>query len=88
MPSSSKERCWRQVYSTCSVHTRENEAVVAAVLPAAEQLGFCLVDPFPRWPRRGLPGTVADAEKLVRTDPSKDGTDGFFLAVFERVLQL
>lgn len=32
----------RLVYSTCSVHDRENEAVVAAVLPEAKQLGFQL----------------------------------------------
>ena len=41
----------RLVYSTCSVHERENEAVVAAVLPHARQLGFDLVDPFPPWHR-------------------------------------
>jgi putative methyltransferase len=72
----------RLVYSTCSLHARENEAVVAAVLPEYEQRGFALADPFPGWHRRGLPGSVAGAEKLVRVDPIEDGTDGFFLAVF------
>lgn len=77
----------RLVYSTCSVWAQENEEVVAAVLPAAAAAGFALVDPFPTWPRRGLPGLLpadADAAKLVRTDPYLDGTDGFFVAVFER----
>ncbi|BDA47879.1 probable 28S rRNA (cytosine-C(5))-methyltransferase [Coccomyxa sp. Obi] len=74
----------RLVYSTCSVHERENEAVVAAVLPHARKLGFDLVDPFPAWLRRGVPGSVEGAEKLVRTDAVEDGTDGFFLAVFQR----
>ncbi|WIA09502.1 hypothetical protein OEZ85_008901 [Tetradesmus obliquus] len=73
----------RLVYSTCSVHQRENEDVVAAVLPAAAAAGFKLVDPFPAWHRRGLP-VVAGAELLVRTDAYQDGTDGFFVAVFER----
>lgn len=73
----------RLVYSTCSIHQRENEDVVAAVLPAAAAAGFKLVDPFPAWHRRGLP-VVAGAELLVRTDAYQDGTDGFFVAVFER----
>lgn len=74
----------RLVYSTCSVHREENEDVVAAVLPLAEELGFHLVDPFPSWPRRGLP-VLAGSELLVRVDEEKDGTDGFFIAVFERL---
>uniref|UniRef100_A0A7S1X3C8 SAM-dependent MTase RsmB/NOP-type domain-containing protein n=1 Tax=Tetraselmis chuii TaxID=63592 RepID=A0A7S1X3C8_9CHLO len=74
----------RIVYSTCSVHTEENEEVVAAVLPDATSRGFRLVDPFPDWKRRGLAGSVEGAEKLVRIDPYEDGTDGFFVAVFQR----
>eukprot|EP00873_Tetraselmis_striata_P029750 jgi/Tetstr1/450014/TSEL_037061.t1 len=74
----------RIVYSTCSVHRQENEEVVAAVLAEATSRGFALADPFPAWKRRGLP-LVEGAEKLVRTDPYEDGTDGFFVAVFQRV---
>lgn len=73
----------RLVYSTCSIHQRENEDVVAAVLPAATAAGFRLADPFPAWHRRGLP-VVEGAQLLVRTDAHADGTDGFFVAVFER----
>lgn len=78
----------RLAYSTCSVHLRENEAVVAAVLPDALAAGFDLVDPFPggAWARRGLPGSLPGGReaRVVRTDPCEDGTDGFFVAVFER----
>lgn len=43
----------RLVYSTCSVHVRENEEVVRAVMPEAQELGFQLADPFPgTWHRR------------------------------------
>ena len=75
----------RLVYSTCSIHEQENEAVIAAVLPEAKRLGFRLVDPFPSWHRRGVPGTMEDADKLVRVDPDADQTDGFFVAVLERL---
>ena len=73
----------RLVFSTCSVHRRENEDVIAAVLPFARELGFRLMDPFPGWHRRGLK-VVAAAEKLIRVDPQADQTDGFFIAVFQR----
>lgn len=67
------------------VHAEENEHVIQAVLPEAEALGFCLDDPFPKWPHRGLP-LFEGAAKLVRTDPTRDGTDGFFVALFSRHL--
>ncbi|CAG9463887.1 unnamed protein product [Pedinophyceae sp. YPF-701] len=74
----------RLVYSTCSTHVEENEEVVAAVIARAEKLGFCLVDPFPSWHRRGLPGVLEGSHLLVRVDEQQDGSDGFFLACFER----
>lgn len=73
----------RLVYSTCSIHDVENELVVKAVLEEAQELGFHLVDPFPSWPRRGLP-LLPGHHHLIRVDPEKDKTDGFFVAVFQR----
>jgi hypothetical protein len=75
----------RLVYSTCSTHQRENEDVVAAVLRDAQAAGFHLAHALPGWHRRGMaiegrPWT----QQLARTDPHADGTDGFFVAVFER----
>ncbi|KAG7671161.1 hypothetical protein Ndes2526B_g02378 [Nannochloris sp. 'desiccata'] len=77
----------RVVYSTCSLHAEENEKVVAGVLEDAKSKGFELIPALPTWPRRGERGwglSDEDAAKLVRTDPLKDGTDGFFVALFER----
>jgi 25S rRNA (cytosine2278-C5)-methyltransferase len=77
----------RVVYSTCSLHAEENEKVVAGVLEDAQSKGFELITALPAWPRRGEPGwglSDDDAAKLVRTDPLEDGTDGFFVALFER----
>lgn len=44
-----------------------------------------LQDPFPGWKRRGHP-LFKGAEKLVRVDPEADGTDGFFITLFERTV--
>eukprot|EP00899_Mesostigma_viride_P007876 jgi/Mesvir1/1708/Mv21164-RA.2 len=73
----------RVAYSTCSVYREENEDVVAAVMPLATSLGFHLEPALPKWPHRGLP-TVAGAECLLRVDANRDGTDGFFLALFAK----
>ncbi|CAM8878913.1 unnamed protein product [Rhodiola kirilowii] len=72
----------RVVYSTCSINQKENEDVVASVLPFAASHGFQLETALPRWPRRGLP-VFEGSEHLVRTDPVED-KEGFFIALFVR----
>ena len=60
----------RVAYSTCSLHARENERVVAAVLEEARALGFELEAALPGWHRRGAPEQGVDgheAAKLLRT---------------------
>ena len=81
----------RVTYSTCSVHVRENEAVVATALggPGGRAGGWALEAALPAWHRRGLAGaapglTDAEAACLVRVDPEADETDGFFVALFVR----
>eukprot|EP00850_Spirogloea_muscicola_P018585 SM000172S03058 [mRNA] locus=s172:85266:89635:+ [translate_table: standard] len=74
----------RVVYSTCSVHQRENEDVVAAVLSPSSNTSFKLVSAFPAWPHRGLP-VFPGAHHLLRTDSERDKMDGFFVAVLARV---
>ena len=79
----------RVVYSTCSVHREENEDVVRTVLKQCD--GFRLVPVMQdTWDRRGL-STGQDGEEdtigecCVRASPQKDLTNGFFVALFERI---
>jgi putative methyltransferase len=73
-------------YSTCSVHRTENEDVVLAVL--AERSDWHLVQAVPQWPHRGLdlPEFADIKSKVCRADFEKDGTNGFFVARFERTI--
>ncbi|KAI9143061.1 S-adenosyl-L-methionine-dependent methyltransferase [Paraphysoderma sedebokerense] len=78
----------RIVYSTCSIHSIENEKVVQTILNS--QSDFVLVkrdDVLPTWDRRGQKGeglSDEDCEKVIRASPD-DFTNGFFVALFERV---
>jgi putative methyltransferase len=88
----------RITYSTCSIHDIENEDVVAKALqkydnsvekPAGVgkwELKVCL----PTWSRRGKPnGSLSSeqSEALIRCLP-EDGTNGFFVAYFERTFNI
>jgi putative methyltransferase len=71
-------------FSTCSIHRVENEDVVVAVL--AERKDWHLVEAVPQWPHRGLdlPDFADIKDKVCRANFEKDGTNGFFVARFER----
>ncbi|CAK4610430.1 hypothetical protein LEN26_006423 [Aphanomyces euteiches] len=76
----------RVSYSTCSIFEKENEEVVVAALQ--KNSSFQLVKVLPTWPRRGvaIPGLTPDqADCLVRANGLEDGTNGFFVAYFERM---
>lgn len=85
-------KCLVVVYSTCSIHDRENEEVVHNVL--AKQSDFELKVALPFWHRRGhtlpankLPnrGLAAEISRcVVRCKYPEDETIGFFVCRFER----
>ncbi|XP_056592427.1 probable 28S rRNA (cytosine-C(5))-methyltransferase [Triplophysa dalaica] len=68
----------RVVYSTCSVHSEENENVVSACLE--QNPGFRLVNLLPNWPERGHD----PFKQCLRANPAKTRTHGFFVALLEK----
>ncbi len=86
----------RIVYSTCSIHQRENEDVVAAAMKESNEeiLGkdqkWKLVSPgaLKQWKRRGFKHDALTEEEsscLIRVNGlDGDETNGFFVAYFER----
>lgn len=71
-------RLKRLVYSTCSIHSQENEDVVAACLQ--QNPGFRLVSLLPQWPERGL----EPLGQCLRASTTKTRTHGFFVALLEK----
>ncbi|DBA04206.1 TPA: hypothetical protein N0F65_004314 [Lagenidium giganteum] len=81
----------RVAYSTCSVFHKENEEVVLAALTSEQnrtaERPFALRPCLAGWPRRGeqISGlTEEQAKCMVRANGLEDGTNGFFVAYFER----
>uniref|UniRef100_A0A0N5C1J2 SAM_MT_RSMB_NOP domain-containing protein n=1 Tax=Strongyloides papillosus TaxID=174720 RepID=A0A0N5C1J2_STREA len=75
----------RVVYSTCSIHELENECVVEEVMRDENiKSKFQLVNILPEWKNRGS-DKYEFGFKCLRCDPSTSMTNGFFVAVFERL---
>ncbi|XP_029994519.1 28S rRNA (cytosine-C(5))-methyltransferase isoform X2 [Sphaeramia orbicularis] len=66
------------VYSTCSIHSQENEDVISACLQ--QNPSFRLVPLLPQWPERGLEPFT----QCLRASTSKTRTHGFFVALLEK----
>lgn len=74
----------RVVYSTCSIHTEENEQVVLEILTKFKD-SFALTNILPTLNCRGDPEIFADAVKCVSMNPKGSLTNGFFISCFERI---
>ncbi len=70
----------RLVYSVCSMEPEEGERVIAAFLDRFPE--FSPVDLAAELPAAARP--LVGKDRFVRTDPSRDGLDGFFAAALER----
>ena len=71
----------RLVYATCSLLREEDEAQAEAFL--AEAPDFSLVPAARAW-EETIGGTSPGGEDYLFLTPARHGTDGFFVAVFER----
>ncbi|KAM7404444.1 hypothetical protein PAMP_011789 [Pampus punctatissimus] len=71
-------RLKRLIYSTCSIHSQENEEVITACLQ--QNPGFRLVPLLSKWPERGLEPLT----QCLRASTAKTRTHGFFVALLEK----
>ena len=71
----------RLVYATCSVLRDEDEAQAEAFLAAEPE--FSVVPAARVW-HETIGGVSPGGEHYLRLTPARHGTDGFFVAIFER----
>jgi 16S rRNA (cytosine967-C5)-methyltransferase len=71
----------RLVYATCSLLHEEDEAQAEAFLAAEPE--FSVVPAARAWAET-IGGTSPGGERYLRLTPARHGTDGFFVAIFER----
>ncbi|XP_034027602.1 probable 28S rRNA (cytosine-C(5))-methyltransferase [Thalassophryne amazonica] len=71
-------RLKRLVYSTCSIHSQENEEVITACLQ--QNPDFRLVPLLLQWPERGLDPLT----QCLRASTATTRTHGFFVALLEK----
>jgi 16S rRNA (cytosine967-C5)-methyltransferase len=71
----------RLVYATCSVLREENEEQAEAFLSAEPE--FSVVPATRAWSET-IGGPSPGGDRYLRLTPARHGTDGFFVAIFER----
>jgi 16S rRNA (cytosine967-C5)-methyltransferase len=71
----------RLIYATCSVLHEEDEAQAEAFLAAEPK--FSVVPAARAW-NETIGGPSPGGERYLRLTPARHGTDGFFVAIFER----